>query len=755
MYRLMIKVAIISMLSSLLLWGLEICYAITSGAWMVRGMGGTAFFLLLTFLLFAGWGVVAAIIQWIYLAVAGAVGRRLAKGGSIARAQLGTSLFIAVTLAPYLGCFTWQLFAGKGISKWVWIWHLRIGFFAVSVVGVFLIAWIIVRSTQSWFLPARRCRCVCSSLLGMAFVLVLYALNARMYVGQYDVVHQAMSLVIFFATEFSLINAMGVKRLDRLPGRGVAAVFFGLLFLIPVELATLTYITGGTPGSQQLSYVYSQTHLARQLIWIYDFNRGAEGAEDVYYREYLNRRNQFVACAPALARKGCNFVLIVVDSLRADHLAMYGYGRDTAPNLEALARKSIVFTHAYAQGTDTNTSLPALMTGCYMSSVIRKGGIERMETLPEALKSCGYSTKALVHGYDIRTFGDKQREGAAFDAIDAPEEHFAEHIAQKAVKLLRGDVPFAPLFLWLMYGEPHDPYEKQDGYDFGDRALDLYDSEIAYTDKCIGQVLDCIRDTGHDEDTVVVVTADHGEEIGEYGGWGHAVKLWNAIIHVPLIVYIPRVAPAVVDSPVQLVDVFPSMLNLLDCGYSGFPDGSSFLPCITAGPLPYEALAIAEAHQGGILNKVCAIRYPWKLVYHRSDSYFTLVDLDRDPSEKVNRISERPDIGRLLTRMLLSYLSYQERGATPRGEAAGAAEKTLRRLAANDAGALRELAGIDVAQITPADFDRWASLLKRHFSREVAQFYLAVARARGDLRPAAMRELREIVGNADEIRGGR
>jgi hypothetical protein len=347
--------------------------------------------------------------------------------------------------------------------------------------------------------------------------------------------------------------------------------------------------------------------------------------------------------------------------------------------------------------------------------------------------------------------------GSIFEKVFAspPERMYAApEINRRAVELLRGGKRNAPFFLLLFYYEPHLPFEKHAGFDFGTREEDLYDSEIAYTDRHIGALLDEIRRAGIEDDTIVVVTADHGEEIGMYGGWGHGLKLYDALIRVPLIIHVPGVAPGVVDTPVQLIDICPTLAQMLGLSAGTRFDGSSLVPLMEGLKPPYTPLVFSAAESGNS-RTVCLVYYPWKLVYHISEAFFSLFNLADDPRERVNRIGADAGIAELLRHRLLSWMSYRDGSATGQQKAgAPAVGAILQRLRACDPAARGELRSLKAADLSPSDFSLLSRELVSHFSREAAEFYLSIARLSPDLRSAAIRDLRVLAESASTINGG-
>ncbi|MEC9070795.1 MAG: sulfatase, partial [Myxococcota bacterium] len=269
-----------------------------------------------------------------------------------------------------------------------------------------------------------------------------------------------------------------------------------------------------------------------------------------------------------------NVVLITVDALRWDHLSMAGYERETTPNLDMIARTCLVFEEAWAASNYTATSLYSLFTGLYPSAflegmeVIARPGIE----LGAQLARAGYNTEAIV---DIHPVPRHLLEGfkrtdtslgirASAAVRNRSSGSTAKELTQLGFQALKrlgeSDKPF---FLWMHYSEPHAEYLPHQGFDFGVEDIDLYDSEVAFADAWIGRLLAGLQDQGRFEDTLIVITSDHGEAFGEHGTRTHGQSLYEEELHVPLLIHVPGVKGKRVKSPVDLTDVLPSVLDAL------------------------------------------------------------------------------------------------------------------------------------------------------------------------------------------------
>lgn len=278
------------------------------------------------------------------------------------------------------------------------------------------------------------------------------------------------------------------------------------------------------------------------------------------------------------------------DTTRADRLSCYGHALAKTPTIDALGAQGTRYTRCYAPAPITLPSHASLLTGLYpIHHQLRDNGVGRLDdkaqTLPELLKEAGYQTGAVIGAFvlDAR-FGLDQGFDFYDDDIASSDRvtgmHFAERpggaVTDASLQWL-GTVGDEPFFLWAHYFDPHSPYAPP-GLHPGATEQEAYDAEITYADAELGRLLAQIKehDTQRGTETLVVFTADHGESLHEHGEWTHGLFVYNATIRVPLIVTALGAtdAPRVVDAPVSLVDVMPTLLEQLGLERPYALDGS-------------------------------------------------------------------------------------------------------------------------------------------------------------------------------------
>lgn len=274
-----------------------------------------------------------------------------------------------------------------------------------------------------------------------------------------------------------------------------------------------------------------------------------------------------------------NVVLVTLDTIRADRMGFLGSERKLTPNLDGLARQSVVFTRAYAQVPLTTASHATILTGTYPQyHQVNDFGVPLPQDVPFApsiFKSRGYHTAAFV-GSLVLDPATRSAPGfdRGFDTFDAgfhrrrPQESRYQAIERRGGEVVAHALawlsqhPRGPFFIWVHLYDAHDPYDPPEPYK-SRYASAPYDGEIAYVDSAVGKFLTQLRARGLYEGAVIAVMADHGEALGEHGESTHGIFLYDETIHVPLLFKLPgeRSAGKRIDSRVQLVDALPTILR--------------------------------------------------------------------------------------------------------------------------------------------------------------------------------------------------
>jgi arylsulfatase A-like enzyme/Tfp pilus assembly protein PilF len=357
---------------------------------------------------------------------------------------------------------------------------------------------------------------------------------------------------------------------------------------------------------------------------------------------------------------GPNLLLITLDTLRADHLGVYGYPDVETPRLDRLASEGVRFAQV---ATTVPTTLPAhssILTGeLPMRHGVRNNGTFQLGddalTLAEVLRGAGYDTAGFVAAFVLdKRFGVAQ----GFDRYTDFGHDTGDLQGAPALKIQRrgGEVVdeavswlaqrSGPFFAWVHLYDPHSPYDAPEP--FGSRYAERpYDGEIAYTDSVVGRLLDGLDAAGHGDDTVVVVLADHGEGLGDHGETWHTYFVYDSTVHVPMILWAPGALPAgvVVQGETSVIDVLPTALALLGVGdpAAADRDGTDLRAQIAQpdarGRASYAESMIPMLNFGW--GELRALREQgWKYIEApRAELY----DLSADPGELHNLLADEPE----------------------------------------------------------------------------------------------------------------
>lgn len=370
---------------------------------------------------------------------------------------------------------------------------------------------------------------------------------------------------------------------------------------------------------------------------------------------------------------GPNVVLISIDSLRADHLSSYGYPRQTSPNIDRLAAEGVLFSQAISTTSWTLPSHVSLLTGLLPEA----HGVQRPRhtlpgwpvTLAELMTAEGYQTAAVVsapflnssYGMD-QGFAFYDDESVAFSSnADSHVGTTAPQVHEAAGEWLRASQD-ERFFLFVHYWDVHYDYNPPPPYDTlfdpgydgdinanafesnpriheGMPARDLahiealYDGEIAFTDDYIGQLLDLLEELDLTSNTLVILTADHGDEFFEHGNKGHYKNLHEEVLRIPLIMRLPGELPSGVriDDVVSLVDIAPTILDLVGVESRPPMQGRSLLPWLSGE----SSEAIPGTGYASFLERQAAVRSASeKYIYFLSTGRSQLYDLVADPQEQ-------------------------------------------------------------------------------------------------------------------------
>jgi arylsulfatase A-like enzyme len=378
-----------------------------------------------------------------------------------------------------------------------------------------------------------------------------------------------------------------------------------------------------------------------------------------------------------------NVLWISMDSLRADHLGCYGYARAHTPHIDGLAGEGVRFQQCVSQASYTRISVPSMITGKYpffLNMRMLHGDLDTAHvTVAEAMAAAGYFTCAIAEPWPAGFY-------QGVEVVDVQDRGTTKK-TRRCLEILEA-LDDRPFFIWLYYWDPHAPYQPPDRYlEIIDRAalgpagfttekrrlpavrgsnllllsqlnrgaitlteaqrdqlVRLYDAEIAFVDAGIGQVTAALKRMGLWDDTLVLLSADHGEAFGEHGLYYHSHSLYEEEVRVPFIIKPPRSRAPAQEIP-GLVRNMDMPMTILDyCGIAEPEDvqGRSLRPFIESGEVP-RLPSCLETHSAQKKRHLMAYRTAdHKIIYQLSPVAAELYDLQADPGEQTDLLKSGP-----------------------------------------------------------------------------------------------------------------
>ena len=380
-----------------------------------------------------------------------------------------------------------------------------------------------------------------------------------------------------------------------------------------------------------------------------------------------------------------NVVFFTVDTLRAD-LGFSGYSKPVSPNLDALAAKSAVFERGYSMSSYTAKSMGSMMIGRYPSEAARD--YEHFTTyypsnifIAERARDAGVHTFAGHCHYYFQWNTGYQQGFDVWDTSAIPpgmgdndSSITSERLSDLAIKMLSKPENVTPqkgdggapqrFFAWFHYFDPHAQYVHHPGsppfatMEGGPPMRRVYDEEVWYTDKHIGRVLDYIASQPWGPDTAIILTADHGEAFGDHGVLTHGHELYEPLVRVPLVVYVPGVAPRRLGIKRSSIDIAPTIVDLVSRENKPAPElrGESLLADIyaAAGAALQERDIYLDMPQGPLNEMRRAIitgPTPGMKLLHFGGSRYSVYDLAADPAEANDLVKDEAAFRPVMTRM--------------------------------------------------------------------------------------------------------
>ncbi|MGH9644508.1 MAG: sulfatase-like hydrolase/transferase, partial [Terriglobales bacterium] len=389
-----------------------------------------------------------------------------------------------------------------------------------------------------------------------------------------------------------------------------------------------------------------------------------------------------------------NIVLITVDTTRADRMGFLGSKRGLTPNLDALAKDGAVFTRAYSQAPLTPASHASILTGTFPQYhqvlVFLIPLAKDLPYMPEILKQHGYSTAAFVGSLALDPEMSVPGFERGFDKYGAgytwkeftPETRYetTEHRAGVVVKDALdwvGKHHSGPFFLWVHLYDPHMPYEPPEPYKTRYKKQP-YDGEIAYADSQLGKLFRTLKASGLYDNTLIAMTADHGESLGAHGENEHGIFVYDETIHVPLVIKMPHKSDAGkrIDNRVELVDIMPTVLQSVDIPVPEKVQGQSLLGFMTPETPEGEAAAHTWHDRGAYSQADYGhITFAWSALQSLRTGKYLYIQAPRrelyedavDPSAENNLASASPAVADALSSKVKDFQKLTTNtGETPK-----------------------------------------------------------------------------------------
>jgi choline-sulfatase len=480
-------------------------------------------------------------------------------------------------------------------------------------------------------------------------------------------------------------------------------------------------------------------------------------------------------------------LLVTLDTTRADRMGFLGSPRGATPQLDLLAKEGVVFERAYAQAPITTVSHATILSGTLPQfHKVNDFGVPlpaSLPYLPALLKDQGYETAAFVgslildprnglapgfdRGFDVYDAGFKVRRGkeSRYDTM----ERRAGDVVSRALAWLAARPPAGPPFLlWVHLYDAHDPYEPPEPWKTR-FAKAPYDGEIAYLDAMVGKLMTTLRAARQLERTTVVIFGDHGESLGEHGESTHGIFLYDSTLHVPLLVRLPgaKHAGQRVASRVSLVDVMPTVLEVLGLAAPPAVQGQSLLPLLSAArsadrasyaETDYPKRAFGWSALGAWrVEKFLFVRSPRRELYDIAADPASARNLAEQQSQVADRIQDQMEAFRVKTggsgaasaESALDPALLERLAALGYVSGGGAAAPTSSGIDPKDRIAVANTLHEAIMAVEGGEFARAATLLGKVVASDpqipMAQLQLGLSRARQRQFAEAIGPLRKAI----------
>ncbi len=473
------------------------------------------------------------------------------------------------------------------------------------------------------------------------FLVGVYWLQARLifqfsknpplsYIHTVGLVHIYALALLGLATE-----GVGGSRLWRPSKRGVAVIC----------LVATAMLLGSRPlvslfSNQAGVLIHERTSMTYRLLWLLpDVDHEVSSQERRAMCPQPNEALPADSTPQSASARGV--LLIFIDSLRADRVGFEALdGTPLTPRISEYASGASDFSEAYTTSPSTRRALRSMVTGKFnggggknlagedsLGHVLREGGVRSVAVT--AHKNLGYS----LHMFD--TYRQFEQEVSNRSSVTS------ETSTKNAIEELEKIGPADPFFMLVHYYDPHAHYVPNAMFDFGGSEIERYNAEVAYTDHWVGQLLDEVERNPAYKDVAVILVGDHGDEFWEHRYRRHLLRIYNEAVRVPLIIKLPQTSEGqVLDTPVSVADLFPTILQIFALDAPAKTLGRSLFPAVSSQRPPPERPIYMLSH---FERNVAVVAGDQKIIRNRETGTNEFYDLRLDPFEKNNLADDKPD----------------------------------------------------------------------------------------------------------------